>query len=84
MTPRANLDHLALSESGFLFDSRSGHTYTLNATGTHLLRALIRGEDRETILEAFVTRFEVPPAQAARDLDEFLSRLAALGLGANS
>jgi len=74
------LDHLALSESGFLFDSRTGLTYTLSRTGTFLLRALIDGVDAETLPERLVATFDVEPRIARRDVEQFLFRLGDIGV----
>jgi len=74
------LDHLALSESGFLFDTRTGLTYTLSKTGTFLLRALLEGQDAETLPERLVATYEVEPPVARRDVEQFLFRLTDLGL----
>jgi hypothetical protein len=37
------LEHLQLSDSGFLFDLRRGASYTLNPSGVQLLRWLREG-----------------------------------------
>lgn len=74
------LEHLALSESGFLFDARTGLTYTLSKTGTFLLRALIDGQDAEALPAALAATFDVEPPIARRDVDQFLFRLNDLGL----
>lgn len=74
------LDHLALSESGFLFDARTGLTYTLSRTGTFLLRSLIDGVDAETLPERLVATYDVEPPVARRDVDQFLFRLGDIGV----
>lgn len=74
------LDHLALSESGFLCDARTGLTYTLSRTGTFLLRALIEGIDAEVLPERLVGTFDVEPQVARRDVDQFLFRLGDIGV----
>lgn len=74
------LDHLALSESGFLFDSRTGLTYTLSRTGTFLLRALIDGADAETLPERLVATFDVEAPVADKDVEQFLFRLSDIGV----
>jgi PqqD family protein of HPr-rel-A system len=74
------LDHLALSESGFLFDARTGLTYTLSRTGTFLLRSLIDGADAETLPERLVASYDVEPLVARRDIEQFLFRLSDIGV----
>ncbi len=68
-------EHLALSDNGFLFDTRTGTTLTLNRTGTFLLRALIAGAEPEMLPAQLVGRFEVDPDTAARDVEQFMFRL---------
>ncbi len=74
------LRHLALSDSGFLFDTTSGHTFTVNATGTFLLRALIGGATLAELPEAMAAEFDVRAEEAERDLAEFVSQLREMGL----
>ncbi|MBW2700429.1 MAG: HPr-rel-A system PqqD family peptide chaperone [Deltaproteobacteria bacterium] len=71
--------NLALSENGFLFDSRTGSTYSLNRTGTHILRALIDGVSVEDLPAKLESTFEMDPAVCDRDIEQFLFRLKDLG-----
>ena len=72
--------HLALSDNGFLFDSRNGATYGLNATGTYLLRRMIDGTPSDELPDALIEAFDVTVAEAERDVEQFLLRLADLRL----
>ncbi len=74
------LEHLALSETGFLFDSRTGSTYSLSATGTLLLRALMEGTDADALGARLAAVYEIEPDAAARDAEQFVLRLRELGL----
>lgn len=74
------LEHLAISESGFLFDARTGHTYTVSRTGTFLVRALVGGTLAGDLAARLVEAFDVEPAVAARDVEQFLMRMRDLGL----
>jgi hypothetical protein len=74
------LSHLALSDGGFLFDTRSGFTFTLNAVGTHVLRAFIAGRTMTEARDEIVDRFEVKDDEASRDIERFCSRLHELNL----
>ena len=73
-------DYLALSENGFLFDARTGNTYSLNRTGTFILRALIDGVDEGELPARLEQTFEADPAVLGRDLEQFLFRLKDLGV----
>ncbi len=68
-------ENLALSENGFLFDSRTGNTYSLNATGTFLLRSLIDGRSPENLLKLITDDFDIADEVAERDIEQFLFRL---------
>ena len=72
--------NLALSENGFLFDASDGSTYSLNRTGTFLLRGLIGGAPPADLVAGLSEQYGVDPATARRDLDAFLFRLEDLGL----
>jgi len=39
----SHLGLLAISDTGFVFDPRTGHSYTVNSTGLTLLRGLKQG-----------------------------------------
>ncbi len=74
------LANLALSSKGFLFDTKTGYTYTLNKTGAFILKCLIDGVDLTHLVEKLTERFDGPEAVATRDLDQFLTRLHSLDL----
>jgi hypothetical protein len=74
------LEHLALSESGFLFDARTGSTYSLNRTGTFVLRELMAGTPVGKIGGRLLEAFEVDAETAARDVEQILFRLKFLGV----
>lgn len=67
--------NLALSENGFLFDARTGNTFSLNRTGTFLLRALIDGVPVEHLTNMLQDTFEVSVETAIRDVEQFLYRI---------
>lgn len=67
--------HLALSENGFLFDQRTGLSYSLSRTGTFLLRRLLDGATTDQLAAALRESFEIDEQSAARDVAEFLARL---------
>lgn len=75
--------HLALSENGFLFDTQSGCTFSLNTTGAFILRHLMQGTTPSVIAECMENDFNVGAAPAYRDLTHFVGRLKDLGLVAD-
>ncbi|RJR51772.1 MAG: PqqD family protein [Desulfobacteraceae bacterium] len=74
------LTHLALSDDGFLFDTASGNTFTLNSSATFILRRLIEGRDHGKIAEELCRAYETSEEIAMRDIDQFLQYLLDLEL----
>lgn len=72
--------HLALSENGFLFDGRTGSTFSLNRTATFLLRRIIDGVAPEVLSGMLEDTFDVESTTARRDVEQFLYRLKDLSL----
>ncbi len=62
-------DHLALSESGFLLDTRSGLTYSCSRTGTFLLRQVIAGKDPADLPALLSGTYEIDTEGARHDVD---------------
>jgi hypothetical protein len=75
-----HLSSLALSDSGFLFNVKTGHTFTLNNTGTSILRQLISGTSPDSIVKNMTETFDVPEHLAKRDVEQFIVHLKSLGL----
>jgi len=75
-----NLSYLALSDNGFLFDTTTGFTYTLNKVGTLVLKEHIAGKDTEAIIDEVVDVFDVSFDTASRDVEQFIDILKELGL----
>ncbi len=73
-------ENLALSENGFLFNTRTGHTFSLNTTGTWMLRMLIEEVPPAELPARLVEAFDVDPATATRDVELFLFRLRDMDL----
>lgn len=72
--------HLALSDNGFLFNTRTGRTYTLSHSGTFLLRALINGAPPDDLPGRLCEHYEVDTDTARRDVERFMFRIRDLGL----
>lgn len=58
----------------------SNGLFALNELGAFLWDRLPQAKDREDLLAAVLAEYEVTEAEAARDLDEFLSRLQEYGI----
>jgi len=69
--PLSNLQRLAISESGFVFDPVSGHNFTVNETGLSILRRLQKDTELTPLLESLSEEYEVTPREMERDVLEF-------------
>ena len=77
----SRLRDLALNDLGFVFDPLTGHTFTVNATGLAVMRALKQSPALEAALSLVAAAFEIDAGDdLARDVDEFLARLREQGL----
>lgn len=74
------LANLALNDNGFLFDATTGHTYTLNETGTFVLKRMIARREKADLLADLAAQYDISCAVAARDLEQFLMRLRSMGI----
>ena len=74
------LSHLALSDNGFLFDSATGHTYSLNETGTFILKKLIQGLSLEEINKEMMEIYDIASDILSKDLERFFHFLSELGV----
>ncbi len=70
------LKRLAVSESGFVFDPVSGHSFTVNETGLVILHALQRDSRLNDIRELLSSDYDVDSQNLDRDLLEFLGSLS--------
>ena len=70
-----SLERLAVSESGFVFDPVSGHSFTVNETGLSILRTLQQDRHLDTLRADLREEFDVDETTLERDLLEFLGSL---------
>jgi hypothetical protein len=75
----SRLSTLAISDSGFVFDPRTGHSYTVNASGLTVLRDLKKGLPLSRVLEHIGEIYDTP-GNAEAGLQAFADALAAYEL----
>lgn len=73
-------DNLYINENGFVFDHRTGLTYTVNHTGIFLLRQLLEGMPRAEIIHALGEKYDINHQTATGDFDDFLQQLVNFNL----
>jgi len=69
------LQRLAISESGFIFDPASGHSFSVNSTGLEILRFLQKDADFDKLSEWLKHTYQVDERQLERDIIEFFGLL---------
>lgn len=69
------LSVLAVSESGFIFDPVTGHSYTANATGLKILELLKEGKDEDEIKTELMDEFEASEDELTVDIQDFIENL---------
>lgn len=77
----SRLRQLAISDSGFVFDPTTGHTFTVNATGALVIAALKDGHGPDEVVRRLREAFELDGSEdLSREVDDFMARLAEHGL----
>ncbi|MBN2576835.1 MAG: PqqD family protein [Deltaproteobacteria bacterium] len=75
------LRDLALSDTGFVFDPLTGHTFTVNLTGQLALRCLKDGLSPEATARRLTEEFESDKnTDPVRDVQDFVLQLRDCGL----
>ena len=69
------LRQLALSDSGFLFDPRSGQSYSLNPTAVEALEMFRQGLSVQQAAEELSKTYATGPEQAESCLESFVRQL---------
>ena len=71
--------NLAVSDTGFVFDPNTGHTYSVNTTGLAVLRGLKNGRTVRQIQDELANDFE-EPAGVEDHVRQFMKLLVELCL----
>ncbi|MDD3156334.1 MAG: PqqD family protein [Candidatus Pacebacteria bacterium] len=72
---RDKLSVLAISDSGFIFDPVTGHSYTANATGLKILELLKTGKSEDEIKSAIMEEFDASDDEVTVDIQDFVENL---------
>jgi hypothetical protein len=80
MTPEERLAQLAISPTGFVFDPRTGVTYSLNPTGRSIIEGLRDGADLDGLVDRLEETFEADGGDLRRDVLEYVRLLREHGL----
>lgn len=62
-------------QGGFLFDGKTGKSWTINPSGAVILQGFLNGDPAQTIAERLRDRFQVTSSRAFNDITDFRSTL---------
>jgi hypothetical protein len=75
--------NIAISESGFLFDSNTGDSYSLNETGKKILHLINQNKTELEIKDYFIENYEVEEGIFEINFYDFMNMLNNLNLFEN-
>jgi len=74
------LKSLAISDSGFVFDPTTGHSFSTNALGIEIINLLKSGSTIEDVKENVLANYIASPDEIDNDLHDFTENLKKLNL----
>jgi hypothetical protein len=72
--------NIAISESGFVFDSNTGDSYNLNEVGQDILRQLQEEKTEEEIQDSILVNYDVEPDVLSHAYYDFIGMLRQFNL----
>lgn len=75
------LQLIDISDDGFVFDSRTGESYSVNYFGKLVLQGVKEGKSLQEIADFICGDFGIPPSVAQRDVADFFGQLNLFGIG---
>jgi hypothetical protein len=72
--------NIALSESGFLFDSNSGDSYSLNDTGKLIVQMIKENKTEGEIIAYFKENYDVEEGIFENNFHDFISMIKNLNI----
>lgn len=64
-----------ISDNGFVFNSKTGDSFSMNPTGLELIRMIAEGKELEEIRNAFIFKYDVDELTFEKDFYEFCALL---------
>ncbi len=74
------IKEIKISDNGFVFNSNTGDSFSLNSTGLELIQLISQEKEIEEIKEVFTTRFDLDELTFEKDFYEFCSLLKLHGI----
>ena len=69
------LSSLAISETGFIFDPTSGHSFTTNETGIEIINLLKSGKEIQEIIDDLQEEYTVSENELEIDVMDYIHNL---------
>ena len=66
---------VAISDSGFIFDSATGESYSTNEIGLEILNCIKSGKTEEEIIDHIVKNYEITKNELEKHYIDFISTL---------
>ena len=73
-------NNIAVSESGFLFDSNTGDSFSLNETGKQIIKMFNENKTEDEIKEYFLKNYDVEEGIFENNFYDFINMLSNLNL----
>jgi predicted hydrocarbon binding protein len=67
--------NIAISESGFLFNSNTGDSYSLNETGKEIVKMLNKNKSEDEIRKFFLENYDVEEGIYENNFNDFINML---------
>ncbi|MFA5328684.1 MAG: PqqD family protein [Prolixibacteraceae bacterium] len=68
-------DEIKISNNGFVFNSKTGDSFSLNPMGLELIRQIAEEKDFESIRSEMLSKYEVDDLTFEKDYYEFYAQL---------
>ncbi|MEA2042606.1 MAG: PqqD family protein [Bacteroidota bacterium] len=73
-------NNIAVSESGFVFDSNTGDSFSLNETGKQILKMMSENKNENEIKDYFIKNYDVEEGIFENNFYDFIGMLNNLNL----
>lgn len=70
------LNDLAVSDSGFIFNPATGESFSSNQTGLFILNCLKQGKTKEEIIDLMLSEFQAERSEIEKDFTDFIVMLS--------
>lgn len=70
------LNDLALSDSGFIFNPATGESFSTNQTGLFIISCLKQNKTKEEIIDLMLTEFQAERSEIEKDFTDLITMLS--------